>query len=49
MKKKLKIEPTVFALKLDKGKMLGDPPPWALSKNSPIFLTMMMHLIIKEI
>ena len=32
MTKSLKIEP-VFALKLDKGKVLGDPPPWALSKN----------------
>ena len=29
----LKIEPTVFSLKLDKGKVLGDLPPWALSKN----------------
>ena len=33
MKKYFKIEPTVFVLKLDKGKVLRDPPPWALSKN----------------
>ena len=44
MKKKIQIGPTMFAQK----ESVGDPPstpPWALSNNQPIFLTMKMHLI----
>ena len=43
----------MFALKLEKGKVLGTMfasiPPWALSNDWPIYLTMNMHLILTKL